>query len=508
MIRFFLLAVVLLCGPSLIAQTFHHGVAPSPKPGTLFIYPERIALQDGGFFTCQRGLLFAPTNRSKSSSDVIAIEFYRFPRIRNTDSSAHENDTEPPPIFILKGGPGFQGLEGELNERGTLEKKYLHFLNVADVIVIGQRGIGSSKPNTIVEERPTSVPADGTHNEEQAIESFQRQLSIERQYWLDQGVDLSGFNVLECAADVHDLSKALGYERITLYGGSFGSHWAIAVMRSHPEIVSRAVLTGLEGPNHTWDHPGWIWNVYKRVAADAEASAGLRHLIPDSGLIATIQSIVERAHQRPFDVTIFRGQPNEATARIDGPAMQYVARGISRRLRDWPAEVIQMSRGNFANAAAVTLRRAKEQRRIYRTASYWMLDSGSGISPKRRAEIESDPAAAIIGNINWLYSAGSPIWKADLGEDFRAEFITEIPTVLVHGTWDTQTPLENAIELEPCFTNHRFVKVHRGSHAALLEAQYFEPKFREALLTFIGTGDSSLLPNEIVLPEPMWTVPK
>ena len=474
--------------------------AVAPKAGTLFVYPERVALKDKGMFACQRGLLFVPVNRTTEDSDVIAVEFYRFPRFGIADS-------ETPPIFMLNGGPGFPGLEPDLNEPGTLEKRFFHLLNVSDVIVVGQRGIGSSKPNTVVEQYDESGSHEA-YDDARAVAEFQKSLSRERQFWINQGLDLSGFNVLECAADVHDLATALGIEKVTLYGGSFGSHWAMAIMRTYPDLVARSVLSGLEGPDHTWDHPGWIWNVYKRVAAEAEAAESLKGLIPEGGLIAAVESLVEEAGENPREVTLFRGRRNEATAIIDRRAMQYVARGISRRLKDWPAEVIQMSNGNFANAAVATLMRKKKDPRSFKTASYWALDSSSGISQRRRSEIESDPATAILGNINWSYAAGSPVWKVDLGDDFRKNTETKIPTVIVHGTWDTQTPYENALELALYFKEHKFVTVERGSHGAINEAQALVPGFRRSLLHFIESGDSSRLPDKITLPAPRWTVPK
>ncbi|MEZ6092475.1 MAG: alpha/beta hydrolase, partial [Pirellulaceae bacterium] len=287
--------------------------------------------------------MFVPLNRTKSSSDVIAVEFYQFPRSASADH-------ETPPIFILKGGPGFEGLERALAEPGRFEVSYRHFLDVSDVVVVGQRGIGSSKPNTAVDWVTKPRRADQPYDDEKAVREFQEALSHERQYWVNQGLDLSGFNVRECAADVRDVADALGYKQISLLGGSFGSHWGMAIMRFHPNLVARAIFTGMEGPDHTWDHPGWIWNVYKRVATDAEASEELRARIPEGGLIARMESLVEGAKQKPITRTVFRGRPNEMTALIDGWAMQRVSRGISGKLKDWPAEVIQMSEGNFSNA--------------------------------------------------------------------------------------------------------------------------------------------------------------
>jgi pimeloyl-ACP methyl ester carboxylesterase len=38
-----------------------------------------------------------------------------------------------------------------------------------------------------------------------------------------RGIDLTGYTVTACADDVEDVRRALGYDRITLVGQSFGS---------------------------------------------------------------------------------------------------------------------------------------------------------------------------------------------------------------------------------------------------------------------------------------------
>ena len=52
-----------------------------------------------------------------------------------------------------------------------------------------------------------------------------------RDRWLDQGIDLAAYNSFETAADVADLWQALGYEQVNLFGGSYGSLLAQAIMR-------------------------------------------------------------------------------------------------------------------------------------------------------------------------------------------------------------------------------------------------------------------------------------
>ncbi len=476
--------------------TIHSATANRPEAGTIFLYPERIPLEDGGFLNAERGMMFVPLNRSKEKTDVIAVEVYRF----KANQSAN---TSTPPIFFLHGGPSFSGLERSLANPGTFEERWGPFLDVSDLVIVSQRGIGPSKPTTLIETTLSAQVPDQPFDYSAMIDELKEILTQEKQAWEDLGLDLSGFTVLEAADDINDVRKALGYKKITIWGGSFGSHWGMAFMRKYPELVERAILRGMEGPDHTYDHPGHLWNVYKRVAEEAEQVPGLINAIPNGGLIAALESIISRAENEPFKVNV-----NGQEVLFDGESIRQFARGYSGGLRGWPANIISMYNGDFAEAAEEVIDNYRNESRSFRTASYWMLDCGSGITPTRLAEHDSDPSMEIFTRMNWWYKNGCTVWNSDLGDDFRQNFETDIPTVIAHGTWDTSTPYENALELVPFFKNSKFITVKRGPHGAIRAAFRASEKFKEGLFRFAATGDFSQLPDEVEIPAPNWVLPK
>jgi hypothetical protein len=136
-----------------------------------------------------------------------------------------------------------------------------------------------------------------------------------------------------------------------------------------------------------------------------------------------------------------------------------------------------------------------------------MLDCGSGITPERLAEQTADPANKLLWRMNSIYLDGCAAWDSDLGDDFRRNFETEIPTVIVHGTWDLSTPLENAQELVPYFKNSKFIPVVRGPHGALVAAMNASEEFRKGIMRFAASGDMSQLPDTVTLPPVTWRVP-
>lgn len=475
-----------------------------PEAGTLFLHPERFEREDGTLVTVDRGALFVPVNRSRPEGGVLQVMFWRF--------RAHEGvPDDRPPIFYLPGGPGFPGLDEELEDPEFFRSEVAPFLDVADVVVMGQRGIGSSRPNTVCQGPP--APPDGAERTADERTRRWRETAADcRRYWEERGLDLQGFTVIESAADVDAVRRALGYDRITIWGVSFGSHWGMAVMRYHPEIVERALLSGTEGPNHTYDDPAGVLAVLERISEDAGDADAFRGRVPEGGFLASLRRTIDRLERQPATVSV---APDEADASVrvtlDGEAIRDLSEGYLGSVGDrrweasWPLGVLLLADGDLTRAARrLTPPSDPSGGGPWRTASYFMLDCGSGITPEREERLVNDPARDVVGEQNAFYRATCPAWDADLGDDFRRGFETRLPTVVVHGTWDLATPLENALQILPRFRDATFVRVERGSHGALDEALRHSDAFRAALIDFLSTGERGGLPDRVELPEPDW----
>jgi pimeloyl-ACP methyl ester carboxylesterase len=481
-------------------KTFHTSQAPAPDAGSMFIFPERIILEDGGFFNAERATMFVPLNRSVEKSDVISLDVYRF-------KATSKANPDTPPIFYLHGGPSFAGLEDQLEVLGTFENNWQFMLDVADVVIVSQRGIGPSKPTSTVEKTVPAQSPDAPYDNEKAIEDLQDMLKVEKKAWEDLGLDLKGFTVLEAAEDINDVRKAFGYDKITIWGGSFGSHWGMTLMRMHPEIIERAIFRGMEGVDHTYDHPGHTWNVYKRMAEEAENSAELKGYIPEGGLIKAVETISKRLMENPVIVEVFDPKTNKIQkVYFDEISFKKLSRAYSNDLAAWPADIITLYNGDFTKAAETVLRRYNNSGRSFKTASYYMLDCGSGITQGRLKEHQADPATEIL-ETGWGYINACPCWDSDLGDDFRKNFETNIPTVIVQGTWDRSTPYENALELVPYFKDLKFIVLKRGPHGAIKAAMRSSDGFKKGILKFAASGDRSELPDVMELPELLWVVP-
>lgn len=451
--------------------------------GSLTSGAKDVTLKNGSTATVEAGELQVPESRRRPTERRITIPYYR---LRSTAPKPAS------PIFLLAGGPGSSWLDQFESDENFREVQY--YRTIADVVLFDQRGAGHSRPAMTCPQTaqlPVDQPLDAT-----MLRDAMRPLLIAcRDHWQNEGVDLAVYNTIENAADVNDLRLALGYDKIHLIGGSYGSHLALQFMRQFPKAVDRVVIYGVEGPDHTWDSPAGMRATLERIAAEAERSPELSPHIPRDGLLKTLERVVARLEATPQTVTI-----DGTTVVVDANLVRRMARrGAGRRDRPnaWPEMILALDHGDYSALAKGRL----DNRQVrHADPMHYSMDCASGISDKRRQRYRDDPAAALLGNINFEYESLCDVWPTeDLGDSFRRDVKSNIPTLIVHGTFDMSTPIENAREVAASLRNAQLVEVVGGTHGALYNLFERWPPMHEMLAAFLS-GKNVRFPRTIVDP--------
>jgi pimeloyl-ACP methyl ester carboxylesterase len=176
------------------------------------------------------GTLTVPEDRSKPTGRQVVMPV----------AIVHTADPNPAPdpVVYFSGGPGQAGLftaDGFLN-KGQAGNR--------DVILFDQRGTGEAQPGldcSEVNEATATVfgAADAFGTEATVAKDA---LAACRDRLRAAGVDLSQYNTTTVADDVADLRLAMGITEWNLFGVSYGTTVALAVMRAHPEGVRSVTL--------------------------------------------------------------------------------------------------------------------------------------------------------------------------------------------------------------------------------------------------------------------------
>jgi pimeloyl-ACP methyl ester carboxylesterase len=374
------------------------------------------------------------------------------------------NPNPGPPIFYLAGGPGASGVTYASR---VATHPQLRLLEHRDVIGIDQRGTGLSSPNLSEPSFPWELPLDQPATRAMQVAAFSDAVRRSVVYWQDRGVDLTAYNSMQSADDIDTVRRALGYDRILLYGSSYGSHLAIACLRRHQEHVSRALLINVEGPDHTWKLPASTHDVLTKVSRLAAHDSRISAQIPD--LMHSIRDLLDRLQTQPVTVTVPDSVIGEQTVVLGAYDLQVTLAhmlGDVDRIREIPRLVYQL----LGNQWEVLARRAIEHRHGHiHSAMAIMMDCASGVSPTRQQLIEkqaADTTHLLQDALHnpFYYESCRHCPTGDLGDDLRESFTCTVPVLFVSGTLDARTPPDNVEAIAAWFPNHAHVVVTNASH--------------------------------------------
>ncbi|MEM7049305.1 MAG: alpha/beta hydrolase [Acidobacteriota bacterium] len=475
---------------ALATSSFAAGPPLAAQPET-----KTLTLEDGRTAEVEAGWLKVPESRGKDTSRTLSLPYYRIPSTAQRPAA---------PVFLLAGGPGSSWIRRA--EKSENFDELMLYRQFADVVLFDQRGGGEALPALDCPQR-RRLPADQPLDRRELSRNLRQMLTECRDHWLAEGVDLAAYNTDANAADLDALRQTLGYERITLVGGSYGSHLALHYMRRYPERVDRAMLYGIEGPDHTWDDPTAALATLERIAAVAEASGRFDDRLPAGGLIAALGEVLERLEQQPARVSLERNDQSFDVV-VDRLVVALVADHRAGRRSTpefWPELILAMHRGDFSlpARAALALRNLRLD-----DPMHYSMDCASGISAERRRRYQASPAIALLGDLNFEYSTLCDLWPAaDLGEQFRTPVRSSAPTLILHGTWDTATPIENAREVAAALDNGHLVEVIGGNHGALYNLYSHWPPMKPLVGRFLR-GHEGEFPDSVTLPAVTFPAPE
>lgn len=428
---------------------------------------ETVTLPGGDPFDLEAGTVTVPENRDDPDSRTIRIGF-----VRATNPAANAG----PPVFLLVGGPGGSSIEQvqQFMRRGGVRMLELFG---GDLVGVDLRGVGRSGPDlrrSAAIARDPSVPGDPAIERvamREASAAFAAELRAE-------GIDLEGYHTAAAADDVEAVRRALGYESITLWGTSYGSHLALAILRQHESAIHRVVLVGPEGPDHTIKTPGQVeagLDALARVVAADEIWGGR---IPD--LRATVEKVLEPFREGPRSVEV--DGETVGLSLWDVQTQIALSLGLVHRNMDaLPARLEALAAGSYGELA----RAVRDARREHSTgpAVTMLFDSASGLSATRAERIADEAESALLGDvINFPFPDVREAWGArDLGDAFRMPVESDVPVLIVVGDLDARTPLANAHELLATLPHGVLFTVRNAGH----DLNWLQGDLRKAWSAFL-----------------------
>ena len=211
-------------------------------------------------------------------------------------------DAQPDPLFFLAGGPG----QGAAKLARVVREMFRRVQNDRDIVLVDQRGTGKSNPLNCDQHEA------GDDSLETAIESPDATLARLKSCLSKYDADLTQYTTTIAMDDLDDVRAFLGYDRINLYGGSYGTRAGLVYMRQHGGRVRAAILDGVAPTDMRLPlyFPRDAQRAFDLLVKDCAADAGCNTAYPHLG--ERMQTLMARLEQNPPTVKVTdprTGQP-------------------------------------------------------------------------------------------------------------------------------------------------------------------------------------------------------
>ncbi|HXV77414.1 MAG TPA: alpha/beta fold hydrolase [Candidatus Polarisedimenticolaceae bacterium] len=461
------------CAPDL-ESPIREATGPAVVSGPLTLTPIRFATTDyflrPAVVRAEEGTLRVPERHADPGGRQITVHFVRF---------ATTAADPGPPIVYLAGGPGGSGTWSSSGDRFPL---FQRLREIADVIAYDQRGVWGTEPYLVCPDS-WSYPLDRPEDEAVLREAKRPFLEKCWKHWSSEA-DLSAYNTLESVEDLEALRRALGAEQLTLWGISYGTHLGLAYIRMHPERVHRAILAGVEGPDHTYKLPARIDAVLHRVAEAIRADPRAVRVVPD--FVGALDQALHRLEREPVTVAVKHPTTKQEHRVVVGAndlrRAVYGSLGEREDIVELVEHALPLLQGDYTELGLFALRSRLDNREIVMSAS---MDCASGATSARAELIREQGRTAILGDvINARLRSTCAGWPVeDLGDAYRSQVAGSMPVLFLSGSLDVKTPPENAEDLLPGFPRGHHLIIEGASHDDDLFLS--SPRIADAIVGFL-----------------------
>jgi len=250
------------------------------------------------------GRLEVPEDRSAPGGRKVSLNVVVVP--------ATGDSVRSDPLVFLAGG----GVAPATRYAGFLARAFPRLRRDRDILLVDQRGTWGSQPLACDGAEPLADAAA-------ALASLRRCRDS-----LASAADLRMYTTAIAMDDLDQVRAWLGYDRLNLYGVSYGTKAAQVYIRQHPDRVRAAVLYGvvpLALPTQL-DLAASAQATWARVCRACAADSSCRAMTPD--LKRDLDTLLAQLALRPMRVTTFGRPGSPRTIDVTDRAVRDLVQGM------------------------------------------------------------------------------------------------------------------------------------------------------------------------------------
>jgi pimeloyl-ACP methyl ester carboxylesterase len=389
-------------------------------------------------------------DRKARSGRKIALSILLLPAI--------SEKAAPDPLFYLAGGPG----AAATSYAGAAFMT--RFRRERDVVLVDQRGTGNSNPLqcSVYGDRDDMRGFFTDYFSEEALKACRAEL--------EKVANLTLYTTQIAMDDLDEVRAALGYDRINLYGGSYGTRAALSYLRQYPKQVRTVALFGVAPPEYKIPLPfaKGVQHAMNRLIQDCAADAACRAAFPD--LRAEFEAALAKLDKGPIKVTamnVATKQPQEIT--LTRSAFVDIIRTMlyfPPTMSVLPRLIHQASQDNFGPLVSIAFQVYHQLEGQIARGMQLSVICAEDAPFIKDDEITRETQGTFYGETRArAYIKACIAWpKGTVPQNFAAPVKSDAPVLLVSGEVDPVTPpwiAEAAVRYLP---NGRQFRIPNGSH--------------------------------------------
>lgn len=361
------------------------------------------------------------------------------------------------PLFYLAGGPGGAATTSAGFTASVFRERNL----TQDLVFVDQRGTGASHPLSCPPAPPQLIASATPEAIAAYIQGCLATLDGDPRF----------YTTAVAMDDLDEVRAALGYERIDLYGGSYGATALQVYLSRHGERVRTAIMDGAS----LVDVPVFeLWAANGQRAIDlifkrCSASRACRRAFPSPA--ADLKALLARLARKPQTVKVGSLGTVRMTRELAATVVQQLSR-TPEGAAEVPLAAHQGARGDLAVLARAYKTQVAPQQDAAGLVMFWSIvcsepwarfseaeatrsGQGSYLAPTRIADAKS--FATVCANVP------RGVVPADAGMRVRSN----VPVLVLVGGADPQDPIGNVAGVEQAMPNARVVVARGIGHGAV-----------------------------------------
>ncbi|WP_445908670.1 alpha/beta hydrolase [Yeosuana sp.] len=430
---------------------------------------------DGSPIKGQSGYLLVKENRKDPKSRTIKIQYVRL------ESTSKNPKT---PVVYLEGGGSPCTWQAEIPKH---LQDWLPILAVSDLIFVDQRG---TSDQDLIYLWKKEYPNDFLISEVEANNHYRALCKEALSDFEERGIDVTGYNVLEHAMDIKDLTEALGIEEYSILGFSFGTHIGMALLKLYPKQIKNTVFVGADGLNQSFNYPLLLDQHFNKIARMVSEDSVISKTIPDLNLF--FEKVSNRLSTNPAELVVKHPLTKEdINVKVGSFGLALILRLDIDDAFDIPVIprlLYTIDKGDY------TMLQWFVQKRI--SFAFGLPGNGinqalaSGVSNKRSKKIEKQAINSLFGNVvNFPFYAARDVWlNNQLDLDTTTTISSDARTLFVTGSLDCRTPVSQVNEIKKGFNNATHLIVENAGHEQTL---WNTEIFDKAIVRFLLGEDVS-----------------